>query len=355
MCWTHENAKLSIPSVSLIDIRNKNFGCQCPLRSDMTSIPYTVHIYEDEATRISKWTLQYPNIETGGDLFGLWLNENEVVIQAVLGPGKNSRRTTTSFFQDEKYLSKAGSLLTHDQGLCNVGSWHSHHEMNISHGECTTCEHLPTPGRFLLLIANNETKNGATKIAMRFNLFESSDEGNEIVAMNISIVQGESPIRVDKEVSSQILEGSEDFDETKPDKEPAIKSETKKESKASRPDVTRSDKQTNKGYDDGNDFIQGQTSKPHENQRSQNKKTTCDGGYLYSHSHNTSLQHGQSFRYPRYHMKWIKLPNGREHPILYHNDHQLGDCEVCYQDKLIQRSDGEFYVKHSQSDCCTVM
>ena len=31
MCWTHENVKLSILSVSLIDIRNKNFGCQYPL------------------------------------------------------------------------------------------------------------------------------------------------------------------------------------------------------------------------------------------------------------------------------------------------------------------------------------
>jgi hypothetical protein len=49
----------------------------------MDSRSCTVHIYEDQASRISKWTLQYPNIETGGDIFGLWLNENEV-IQAFL-------------------------------------------------------------------------------------------------------------------------------------------------------------------------------------------------------------------------------------------------------------------------------
>ena len=74
----------------------------------MNSRPYTVHIYENEATLLSKWTLQYPNIETGGDLFGLWLNANEVVIQAAIGPGQNCRRTRTSFLQDEQYLNSVG-------------------------------------------------------------------------------------------------------------------------------------------------------------------------------------------------------------------------------------------------------
>ena len=337
--------------------------CVMHLRLKMTSTSYTVHIYEDEATRISKWTLEYPNIETGGDLFGLWLNENEVVIQAVLGPGKNSRRTTTSFFQDEKYLSKAGSLLTHDQGLCNVGSWHSHHSLNLSEpsrgDKDTVWRHLPTPGRFLLLISNIETKTRLPKVQMNFNLFESTKKGNKMKSMKISIIQGQSPIRANKEVSSQILEGSEDFDKvhqkTKPPKEPAMKSEARKESNGRRPDIIRSDIKTNERYYDDSVFFKGQKSKPHEHRKLQNEKPTCDGGYLYFHPHNTSSQHGRSFRYPRYYIVWIKLPNGREHPILYHYDHELGNCEVCYQARLKQRSDGAFYVKHGQSDCCTIL
>ena len=70
--------------------------------------PLTVSIYAEEATLISNWTLQYPTIETGGDLFGLWESESNVVVQLVLGPGKKSRRTRTSFFQDEEYLSQVG-------------------------------------------------------------------------------------------------------------------------------------------------------------------------------------------------------------------------------------------------------
>ena len=97
----------------------------------MNSRPYTVHIYEGEASLTSKWTLQYPNTETGGDLFGLWLNESEIVIQAVLGPGQNCRRTTNSFFQDEQYLNNVAELLIHNQGLCKVGSWRSHHTQTI--------------------------------------------------------------------------------------------------------------------------------------------------------------------------------------------------------------------------------
>jgi hypothetical protein len=97
---------------------------------DGFQILYSAYIYEDQASRLIKWTLQYPNIETGGDIFGLWLNENEV-IQAVLGPGQNCRRTATSFFQDEQYLNSVGGLLIRNEGLCQVGSWLSHHTMNL--------------------------------------------------------------------------------------------------------------------------------------------------------------------------------------------------------------------------------
>ena len=179
----------------------------------MNSRSSTVHIYEDEASRISKWTLQYPNIETGGDIFGLWLNENEVVIQAVIGPGRNCRRTITSFFQDEQYLNSVGELLIRDKGLCVVGSWRSHHTMNIPEpgrdDEDTVWRHLPTPGRFVLLIATIEMKTEAPKVQMGFNMFESTSEGNKVIPMKLEILQGQSPIRANKAVRSQMLEGSE--------------------------------------------------------------------------------------------------------------------------------------------------
>ena len=48
---------------------------------------FTVYMYEQEKSYLEWLVLQRQNIETGGDLFGLWQNENIVVVQLVLGPG----------------------------------------------------------------------------------------------------------------------------------------------------------------------------------------------------------------------------------------------------------------------------
>ena len=107
---------------------------------------------------------QYPNIETGGDLFGLWKDEETVIIQQCIGPGKNCKRTTTSFYQDIEYLDRVGSLLTTEKGLCNVGEWHSHHQMGEpepSDGDRRTVfDNMPELGleRFVLFIASIEGK-----------------------------------------------------------------------------------------------------------------------------------------------------------------------------------------------------
>ena len=92
-----------------------------------TSSEFKVVIPNGELAQIRKWVLQYPSTETGGDLFGLWSNDNIAVVQFVLGPGQNSRHNAMSYFQDTEYLAKAGSVLTQQFGLCHIGEWHSHH------------------------------------------------------------------------------------------------------------------------------------------------------------------------------------------------------------------------------------
>ena len=132
----------------------------------MGSNRITVFIYEEDATLINKWALQYPKIETGGDLFGLWQTESEVVVQLAIGPGEHCRRTTTAFFQDERYLGAVGNHLTSTEGLCNIGEWHSHHCLNLpepSAGDKQTIwRHLPTYklNRFLLFIVTIDRDNG---------------------------------------------------------------------------------------------------------------------------------------------------------------------------------------------------
>ena len=70
----------------------------------------TVFIYEQELDFLKWLVLQKREIETGGDLFGLWQDERTAVVQLILGPGEKCRRTTTSFHQDVKYLRNVGGL-----------------------------------------------------------------------------------------------------------------------------------------------------------------------------------------------------------------------------------------------------
>lgn len=103
--------------------------------------------------------LRHPNVETGGDLFGLWTSDGDAVLHMVLGPGQNCKRTPTSFYQDIPYLQDKGEMLTTRYMLCHIGEWHSHHKLHLyepSHGDSSTVIRNYPRGTcgFLLIIAN---------------------------------------------------------------------------------------------------------------------------------------------------------------------------------------------------------
>ena len=79
--------------------------------SSQKSGSVTVFMYESELDFLKWLVLQKPQIETGGDLFGLWQDEGTAVVQLILGPGKDCQRTTTSFHQDVNYLREVGGNL----------------------------------------------------------------------------------------------------------------------------------------------------------------------------------------------------------------------------------------------------
>ena len=118
-----------------------------------------VYLFQEDFEMMKDLVLRYPNVETGGDLFGLWTSDGDAVLHMVLGPGKNCKRTATSFYQDIPYLQEKGELLTTKYMLCHIGEWHSHHQLHLyepSHGDSSTViRHYPhgTCG-FLLIIAN---------------------------------------------------------------------------------------------------------------------------------------------------------------------------------------------------------
>ncbi len=167
-----------------------------------TDREFTVAIYASEYKQMCAWVLMNQSLETGGDLFGLWSNDHSAVIQLVLGPGENCKRTTHSFYQDVEYLEKAGSNLTGKEGVCHIGEWHSHHRIGLRQpsggDERTVWTNMPKYGlsRFLLFIANIETNNyGGDAVSVGCFLFEETGTNREMLQGRFNLLPGESPFR----------------------------------------------------------------------------------------------------------------------------------------------------------------
>ena len=182
----------------------------------------TMLIYPHDKEFIRKSTLDYPNIETGGDLFGLWQSESEVVVQLVTGPGKNCRRTPTAFFQDKTYLSQVGVYLTTAKGLCNVGEWHSHHRLNLpepSAGDrATVWRNMPGCGlkRFLLIIATITPTRQVNINGFMFTAPENGRSHGGMEHVQTRVLNGPNPFRNHDEVLARLDEGKEMLDSNAP-------------------------------------------------------------------------------------------------------------------------------------------
>lgn len=188
---------------------------------------FTVCMNEGEKYQIEEWVKQYPRIETGGDLFGAWIDDRTAVVQFVLGPGKDCRRTSVSFYQSIEYLRNAGGYLTKHHGLCNIGQWHSHHQLGLKRpsggDENTVWGNMPSLGlnRYIVIIATISDNS-------RFNRYDSSFHSKQItVEMNpylFEIKQGRqsgvmdgffisvtnnSPFRCDKCILQKVKDGAE--------------------------------------------------------------------------------------------------------------------------------------------------
>lgn len=124
---------------------------------------FKVVIYEKDYKQLCAWVLKKTDIETGGDLFGLWADKHTAVIQFVVGPGQGCRRSSVSFYQDISYLEKIGSHMTQNEGVCHIGEWHSHHQLGLARpsggDENTVWNNMPTYNlkRFVIFIANIES------------------------------------------------------------------------------------------------------------------------------------------------------------------------------------------------------
>ena len=117
-------------------------------------------IFQSELDFVSRCILDYPNIETGGQMFGYWTDDGTPVVLYTIGPGPNANHQIAFFNQDMEYLEALGTLLTRKYGLQHIGEWHSHHRLGLArpsgHDASSMANGIlvSNRNRFLLCIGN---------------------------------------------------------------------------------------------------------------------------------------------------------------------------------------------------------
>lgn len=165
-------------------------------------------IYQSELDYISRCILDYPDIETGGQLFGFWTSTGSPVVLYVIGPGRNAQHNPTSFIQDYNYLQFIGNELYKRYGLQHIGEWHSHHQLGLAHpsgGDVNTMQFgVGKPGfPRLLLCIGNCTRTHTT--VNPYNFHENNPR--EYSSAIWDIVNIESPFRkiVDEDLCDVLI------------------------------------------------------------------------------------------------------------------------------------------------------
>jgi len=161
------------------------------------AITSKILIYESELNFLAQCILDYPETETGCDLFGFWSHSGHAVIQYIIGPGELAKRSKTTFHQDEEYLKSIGDELRKTHGLQHLGNFHSHNTFKLKkpsqHDTNTVVKAMNSYhlDRFLLMIGNIVNDNCTTINAYQYkrgkeNLYDHS---------GFVVLPGESPIR----------------------------------------------------------------------------------------------------------------------------------------------------------------
>lgn len=155
-------------------------------------------IYENELEVMARFVSDYPNIETGGDLFGFWTHSGSPVIEYVLAPGRTAEHQNAAFYQEASFLNTAGKALRDLHGLQHIGTWHSHHRIGLtrpSKGDSNTMQRALDNHHFnawLLTICNFAEKSD--KVEMRGYLYHAEGDG-EYEQLTWVTLPGSSPIR----------------------------------------------------------------------------------------------------------------------------------------------------------------
>ena len=186
---------------------NKNYPSENQQPDNRESRPATVAIiYRSEMDYISRCIHDYPNIETGGQLFGFITEYGAPVVCYAIGPGPRANHQPTFFNQDTDYLQRTYNELNRRYGLRYIGEWHSHHQLGLAkpsgHDANTVVHGIQKNNfrHFLLCIGNCDNQYHSTLNAFNFHINSLYDYHHA----PWKIIEMESPYRpiVDREMGN---------------------------------------------------------------------------------------------------------------------------------------------------------
>jgi len=155
-------------------------------------------IYRGELEIMARFVRDYPDIETGGDLFGFWTHTGSPVVEYVLGPGHQADHEGAEFHQEAAFLRSSGAMLRDLHGLQHVGTWHSHHRLGLtepSTGDSTTMQKAVDNNQFrgwMLTICNFRDHNDL--VELRSYMYRPGDRGRH-TQLTWVVLPGASPVR----------------------------------------------------------------------------------------------------------------------------------------------------------------
>ena len=154
-------------------------------------------IFASELDYISRCILDYPSIETGGQLFGYWTAKGVPVVLMAIGPGPRANHEYAFFNQDLDYLEDVGHRLVADYGLQHMGEWHSHHELGLDrpsgHDASTVANGVRRAGLGRCLLCIGTCRAGAS--TLNGYLFTEED-GYDYQPVAWRVIPRESPFRL---------------------------------------------------------------------------------------------------------------------------------------------------------------
>lgn len=170
-----------------------------PLRAEYAMI------YQSEMDFVSRWMLDSPDRETGGQLFGFWTAAGVPVVLYAIGPGPKVNHQAMFFEQDMDYLTSVGRLLRRRYGLNHIGEWHSHHRLGLAQPSAHDAATMSSSveglglGRFLMGLGN------IVEDKTVFNAFEFvQGYGAQYSHLPWEIKAGISPFRVAIEADAEL-------------------------------------------------------------------------------------------------------------------------------------------------------